>query len=101
MRPSRFRRRRFNAFSPMAMRFVAMWSAIRHQGPVCRAPQEGSTRAGAALTSRAWAACLFGEAVDALRADWMRSAVRGRSRGADPRAAAALGQERHIGAGNH
>lgn len=26
-------RRRFNALSPMAMRFVAMWSAIGHQGP--------------------------------------------------------------------
>ena len=26
-------RRRFNALSPMAMRFVAIWSAIRRQGP--------------------------------------------------------------------
>ena len=48
-----------------------------------RAPKGSFIRAGLALTSRAWAACLFGEAVEAPRADSrVRSAVRGRGRGA-------------------
>lgn len=46
-------RRCFNAFSPMAMRFVAIWSAIRRQGPAQGASGELGP-SWRALTSKAW-----------------------------------------------
>ena len=46
-------RRCFNALSPMAMRFVAIWSAIRRQGPAQGASGELGP-SWRALTSKAW-----------------------------------------------